>query len=346
MHLPKEHDRTTSEPVFVVGTPRSGTTLTAQILGRHSTLFIPGENHFFEDIYVRWSPRWSGATPDERSSVVERLATIYGRYNQLEDQPRIDALLARDPDLRERLAASRTLGEMLDGFMRAQMTGMNKQAWGNNTPKDIFHFESIAKCFPNCRFVICVRDPRDFLLSYKGRWRVTSEHHKARLASLYHPVLTSMLWRATMRQGRRLRERYPDRFTVVRYEELVTQPREVVQQLCAALGLSFEPSMLAVESHNSSAEVATQGIFTSSIGRWRGELSNEEIWILERTAGADMKAWNYELTARSPRLAPLARILLAFPARTIRAFVANRANRGPTLPYIFKRLRALFSVRA
>ena len=111
VHLPKEHDRTTSEPVFVVGTPRSGTTLTAQILGRHSTLFIPGENHFFEDIYVRWSPRWSGATPQERSSMVERLATIYGRYNQLEDQPRIDALLARDPELRERLAASGRLAK-------------------------------------------------------------------------------------------------------------------------------------------------------------------------------------------------------------------------------------------
>ncbi len=37
----------------MVGTPRSGTTLCASILGRHSTIYMGGENHFFEDIYAR-----------------------------------------------------------------------------------------------------------------------------------------------------------------------------------------------------------------------------------------------------------------------------------------------------
>jgi hypothetical protein len=340
-----EHDRTASGPLFVVGTPRSGTTLTAQILGRHSTLFMSGENHFFEDIYVKWSPRWPSAGAEERSDIVELLTTIYGRYNQVDDQPRIDALLTRDPGLKDRLAGSATLGEMLDKFMRAQMLGASKHTWGNNTPKDIFHFEGIAACFPDCRFVICVRDPRDFLLSYKGRWRVTTERHKERLASLYHPVLTSMLWRATMRQGRRLRERFPGRFAVVRYEELVTRPDHVVRDLCAKLGITFEPSMLEVETHNSSAPISAKGIFSSSVGRWRGQLSAEELWILEHVSGKDMEAWGYDLTRPRPRLLPLIRILMAFPVRTIKAFRANKANRGPTAPYIAKRLRALFSAR-
>ena len=38
-------------PVFIIGTPRSGTTLTAKILGRHSNIFMPGETHFFDDVY-------------------------------------------------------------------------------------------------------------------------------------------------------------------------------------------------------------------------------------------------------------------------------------------------------
>ena len=334
-----------SSHVFVVGTPRSGTTLTAQILGRHSSLFMPGENHFFEDIFVKWSPRWQNANAEERKHVVEQLVTIYGRYNQVDDQPRIDALLARDSGLKNRLASSATLGEMLDRFMRAQMPGTIKHAWGNNTPKDIFHFESIAACFPDCRFVICVRDPRDFLLSYKNRWRVTTERHKERLAALYHPLLTSMLWRATMRQGSRLRTRFPGRFAVVRYEQLVTIPERVVRDLCATLEIDFEPSMLEVETHNSSAQIAAKGIFSSSVGRWRDQLSAEELWLLERVAGKDMQAWDYERTNPRPKLLPLTKLVLAFPARTLEAFRANSANRGPTLPYIAKRVRALFSAR-
>jgi len=42
-----------TNPIFVVGTPRSGTILTAKILGRHSHIFMPGETHFFDDIYSR-----------------------------------------------------------------------------------------------------------------------------------------------------------------------------------------------------------------------------------------------------------------------------------------------------
>jgi hypothetical protein len=43
----------TSAPIFIVGTPRSGTTLMARILGNHSILYRPGETHFMQDIYAR-----------------------------------------------------------------------------------------------------------------------------------------------------------------------------------------------------------------------------------------------------------------------------------------------------
>lgn len=40
-------------PIFVFGIPRSGTTLTAMIIGRHSRLFMSGETHYIDDIYSR-----------------------------------------------------------------------------------------------------------------------------------------------------------------------------------------------------------------------------------------------------------------------------------------------------
>ena len=79
-------------PIFVVGPPRAGTTLTANILGRHSRVFMAGENHFFEDIYTRRDDLGDFADPAARRRTVERLSTIYGRHNQQVDQQRVDRL--------------------------------------------------------------------------------------------------------------------------------------------------------------------------------------------------------------------------------------------------------------
>jgi Sulfotransferase family len=77
-------------PVFVLGTPRSGTTLVAKVLGRHSQIFMPGETDFFDDIYSRKKELGDPQDPEARQKIVARLATLYGRYNHSADQQRIE----------------------------------------------------------------------------------------------------------------------------------------------------------------------------------------------------------------------------------------------------------------
>ncbi len=79
-------------PIFVVGTPRSGTTLTARILNRHSRIFMPGETHFFDDVYSRRREFGSIQTANARSEISNQLVTLYERYNEPADQQRIDLL--------------------------------------------------------------------------------------------------------------------------------------------------------------------------------------------------------------------------------------------------------------
>ena len=51
----KSFSRLDAAPIFVLGMPRSGTTLTAKILGRHQKIFAlaPGETHYFHDVWSR-----------------------------------------------------------------------------------------------------------------------------------------------------------------------------------------------------------------------------------------------------------------------------------------------------
>lgn len=328
-----------TSPVFVVGTPRSGTTLTAAILGRHPDLLMPGELHFFEDIYARRGATSSLSSPEVRARVVERLLSIYGRYNQ-PDQDRIERLFAC-PETRARLDGAATdYGSLLSTFMDIQLRQSGKTRWGNNTPKDVFHVDSIDALFPQAKFVICVRDPRDFLLSYKGRWQVSE--HGTRLRSLYHPILTSLLWKATVQRIPSIEDRLgPTRCSVVHYEALVNDTAATVRRLCNVLDLSYCEAMLEVQSHNSSAPTSDTGIFNTSVGRWRDGLEPEEVFLAERIAGPGMELLGYERSGPQANPLRLAGHVATLPARTIAALWANRSHRGPTLPYLRRRFQAL-----
>lgn len=329
-------------PVFVIGTPRSGTTLTAKILGRHSNIFMPGETHFFDDVYS-WARELGGfENQHSRQAVAQQLYTIYSRYYELPDQQRIERMFPNVSDLSEAIEDCGDYGAVLDRFMSLQMQAEGKFRWGNNAPRDLFSVREIREFFPNAKIVVCVRDIRAFLYSYKYKWKVTGDEHVERLKKLYHPVVTSYLWKSSMRQLPMIEEAIPasDRI-VVRYEDLVTAPEETVTRICAMIDEDFEPGMLMVEGHNSADANETSGIFASSVDRWKTELSAEEITIGQNIAGDLLVRLGYKKYMPHPDRLKLLAILLGTPFALWRALAANKDTRGPLLPYLFKRVGSL-----
>jgi Sulfotransferase domain. len=332
-------------PIFVVGPPRSGTTLTAKILGRHSRQFMPGETHFFYDIYSRREVLGSLAAPDSFANIFARLSTLYGRYNELDDQIRIDRLFAQDA-VRERLRQCKSYKALFSTFMKVQMEAEGKCRWGNNAPKDIFQVREIREFFPEARFIVCVRDVRDFLLSYKYKWKATSLEHVARLKKLYHPVVTSMLWKSSVGMLRVFETEVPvSHWMLVPYERLVTEPEATIRDICRLLGEDFEPDMLNINFSNSSDGRKGNGIFSSSIGKWRGELEPEDAWLAQWLTESELERLGYRREKIKVNLFKVAALVLSTPLGLWRALDANRDARGPLLPYLARRLSTLMSVR-
>jgi hypothetical protein len=332
------------EPIFIVGTPRSGTTLVARILGKHSRLFMPGETHFFDDIYARRNELGDPQDATSRSRILQRLSTLYGRYNESDDQQRIQQLFA-DPAVIEGLKTScRTYRDILSTFMELQTRAAGKMRWGNNVPKDLFHLPEILGFYPAAKFVLCTRDVRDFLLSYQHKWHVTSSDQVQRLQKLYHPIITSLLWKASVKQMAKVQTLIPPaNLLLVRYESLVERPAETVRQLCDFVREEFEADMLAVDTHNSSFHVQTPGIFASSMGRWRTQLSDEEAYIAQKLTRTELAQLGYAIDQIPVDLCKLALIILTFPAALWRALSANKAMNGPLMPYLLRRARTLLS---
>lgn len=329
-------------PVFVVGTPRSGTTLTAKILGRNSCLFMPGETHFFDDIY---SMRNQIGQPGEKGAsvrIAERLYTLYDRYYESEDQIRIEEIYKNVNQLAEDIDSAADYGDVFSRFMCKQASYVNKSRWGNNAPRDIFNINEILSFYPDAKIVVCVRDVRAFLLSYKGKWKITGDEHVERLKKLYHPVVTSYLWKSSMRQLNNIRDKVSDdNLCIIKYEDLVTEPENTVNTLCEKLEISYESSMLEVVTHNSSNSPAGNGIFSSSIDKWKEDLSAEEIVISQKIACEELKILNYkELNLQSSLPKQLFIWFMAIFALA-RALHANRDTRGPLVPYLFKRVTSL-----
>lgn len=334
---------TVNAPVFVMGTPRSGTTLTANIIGRHADVFMPGENHFFEYMYSRNAEYGDLSNAENREKAVKDLLGIYGHFNQVDDQPRVDALFQNSEKL-ERLKQGEDLISLLSEFMQIQAEAEGKPRWGNNTPKDIFHIQEIMRAYPDAKIFVCVRDARDFAFSYKKRWQVTTDAHQSRLKDLYHPVITALLWKATMKRIETVKRLVPEgQYMVVKYESLVTDPESTVKAICQTAGLNYSDDLLQVATHNSSKAGQQKGIFSSSVASWKKKYEPDEAQVVQRVAKNELLKLGYELERFDCSLLQELKHYLGAPRGLYKAMAANSAHRGALLPYVMRRMKSIVS---
>ena len=327
-------------PIFIVGTARSGTTLTGQLLGNLPGLFIPGETHYLADIYQNRKRIGDLAHAASRRRIVERLATIYQRLGMLADQRRIDKLVA-DGSLASALSQCRTYRDAFAAFMGLQALVAGKARWGNHAPRDVFAIDTILGMFPNARIIGCIRDPRDFLASYRDYWRTAGGPGAARIRALYHPVIMSLLWKASAKALLKARERHKSSVLISRYEDLVSNPAEHVQRLCRHVGETFDAAAVQTDHNNSSENTDAQGIYGVSVARWRKALPAEEALIAQWLCAAEMKRFGYHAARVDASSARLLGILFSTPLGFLKALKQNATSENLSISYVTARLRSL-----
>lgn len=134
-------------PFFVVGSPRSGTTLVRMMLDCHPNLAVPRESHFVVGLAGR---RFRMARRPQLA--IERILT----------HPRF-AVWGLDPDL-VRAAAGvlgpRTYADAVRVVFATWAAAAGKPRWGDKTPGYVSHIPLLARLFPDARFVHVIRDGR------------------------------------------------------------------------------------------------------------------------------------------------------------------------------------------
>ena len=221
-------------PIFIVGMPRSGTTLVEQILDCHSQVHGAGELPYVAKAFGELSGT-------EDSAGVARAA---GANTQALDNA-ARTLLAR---LREHDAEARHITDKM--------------------PHNFQYLGLIALLLPGARIIYCERDPRDICLSIYQR-RFTGRHPYAhRLEDL---ALAYAEHRKLMAHWRKV---LPLPLHTVRYESMVDDFENEVRRLLDFADLPFEEACLEFHTntrrvHTASREQVRQPLYRSSVERWR-----------------------------------------------------------------------------
>jgi Sulfotransferase family len=224
-------------PVFVVGLPRSGTTLVEQILASHPQVHGAGE------------------LPDVRR-VFQSLPVVAA----LPSADAFEALAALDQN--STLAAARKYCNRLDAL--APPTAVRVV---DKMPDNVDFLGLIALLWPGSRVIICRRDLRDVAVSCwqtgfaSIRWANDYEHIARRFAET-HRILD--YWRRTK----------PLEWLDVSYEDLVRDGEGQSRRLVEFLGLEWDPVCLRFHStrrvvRSASQVQVRQPIHSRSVGRWK-----------------------------------------------------------------------------
>jgi tetratricopeptide (TPR) repeat protein len=226
-----------SVPVFVVGMPRSGTTLIEQILASHSKVFGAGELEEFGEAVA--SLREADGSSAVFPEIVPTLSA--GRLRQLGA-----SYLAAIG------AAARPAERIVDKL-----------------PLNFTFVGLIHLALPNARIIYARRDPIDTCVSCFSTLFIGDQPHTYDLGELgrYHRAFEAMMqhWQRVLPDGVLLEVRYED---VV--EDLEGQARRMVRHC----GLEWEEACLAFHRTRRSVRTASvaqvrQPIYRSSVGRWR-----------------------------------------------------------------------------
>ena len=279
-------------PVFVIGCPRSGTTLLTLMLSSHSRIAIPPETRFLLPLFRR--RREFGDLTQRRNrrrlarAVVRRRGTKFRHLG-------LDAAQVR----KDIVTGPPTIGSALAAPYRRYAVDRGKARWGDKRPSYFRNVALIRALFPDAQVVHLVRDPRDCVGSLK-RVRWWRHGTVGAVATWVHAVDCA-------RDAQRLLP--GGAFHELRYEDLVAEPRAELQRLCDFLGEDFEDAMLAPQAEAARLPARqrtgwhkeTQGdVGTRRVGAYAGVLDANEVALVEAVAGTRMRRYGYELTSGVP----------------------------------------------
>ncbi|MBX2865387.1 MAG: sulfotransferase [Leptolyngbyaceae cyanobacterium MAG.088] len=287
-------------PIFIVGMPRSGTTLLTTILSAHPRIAISPETHFL----TYWVPTYHNLDFSK--------ATDFEAFWQVLSRSKRFSYFDIDPD--KTLAAILAKGSLNNasifaGWLETYAERCQKPRWGEKTPLHYQHLDQLLTWFPKAQVLWMLRDPRAVAASLlKMAWASNYVHIHAEQ------------WN----QSTRLYEEHwqtDPRVKLIRYEDLIHQTDLILKEIFNFLNEDYLEGLLAQRTVETIPIVNRQGwalshlnqtlqpLEAKAIDKWKQELWPEHVAIVNSVTDALQKRYRYS-EGSTPRLTIRAILLL------------------------------------
>ena len=212
-------------PIFIVGFPRSGTTLLQTMVSTQKNICSFPETHYFStlDQYNRMSINET----DAFFSDLENKIKIKIPFLIKEEFPSISEndIISKKSLFEEIVRIS--ISSQSDNYKS------NKIRWVEKTPSHIFHVSTIKEFYPNAKIINIVRYPLNSIYSWKKNWK--DGQNFLNLANRF---------KDGERYFQKFSKAHPDSALTIKYEDLIKNSDEELSRICSFLDIRFSSSRL------------------------------------------------------------------------------------------------------
>ncbi len=312
---------------FVVGRPRSGTTLLRTLFDAHPNISFPPECQFIINLYPKYGSITKWRTTD-----------ILGFYDDLIQQWLFDTWKIDNDSLKNNLLkyeGTTTYGNICKAVYLEYQSLFAKDEIkfiGDKNPGYAIYTRQLMKIFPEAKFIHIIRDYRDNFVSIKN---VDFE--------VPIPSLVVQKWKYFYKKFKKDSKHKPSVYRVLNYEKLACSPESEYGKLCDFLGIDYTDSVF--DFHEKKDDILEQyptgyintyhtslmqKINTSKIGVWKKQLTDKQVKIMDLTAGRIAEESGYQ--RKYKKLNPTI-WLIAIPGRAYAGLLYIATKIVDSFPY-------------
>lgn len=278
-------NRPTITPIQIIGTQRSGSNLLRLILNQAPEISAHHPPHILKVFFPILDNYGELNKPDNFRRLIHDVCRL------IETNP-VPWNITLDRDEVLSLCSKPTLVEVFKVLYELMAQKDGASFWCCKSMANVSYFEALETNGLAPLYIHLIRDGRDVAASFKKT--IVGEKH------VYH---LAQVWKNNYQKAKRVENQVGiERCLTVKYEQLISAPAEVLNQLNAFLGIQIGESALEFFNSEESKVTAaagtmwqnlTQPILSGNTKKFMSAFTPEEIAIFERVAGAELEACGY-----------------------------------------------------
>jgi hypothetical protein len=233
-----------NSPIFIIGNPRSGTTLLRVILNTHKELSLPHEFQIIDIICTVFKD----ANFNEPGVLDRFLEHIYNteRLKRLNIPREIFEKGLRSLNHLDKASIVHTYFE---SYLQSRNEPIGTR-WGDKTIGTIAYIPEILEMFPNAKFIHIIRDVRDVVCSMKERV-YKFKFPNSKLHYTHNVIGGAYIWKQSEAFIQSNSDLNNTNYIKISYSNLIAETEEVLNRITQFLDIPFDKNMLEYYRHNS-----------------------------------------------------------------------------------------------